>query len=221
MPFDTMFARVTGHLGMGRVKAKLPTSRDFAEIQIQIPNVFGRKGVTPINSQTIVAVYVGNDFDPLRFDASVHFKMTSILNDKQAGELLEAGVIPAWMTVADTDAPDSEKTVGYVFDYSGAKSEEEDGDEEEEGGESDEKGAIPTTNTVVMMEGAAGTTGTVAKKAPVDEGFDLFSSSEKPTTERAAVGLAAFAPSKAKAKGKKTDHRSGGSGKVASGEPED
>lgn len=181
---DTMFARVTGHLGMGRVKARLPTGKDSVEIYIQIPNVFGRKGVTPINSQTVVAVYVGLDFDPLAFDSSVHFKMTSILNDMQAGQLVEAEVIPSWMTsTADpADAAAKGEEEAYVFDYSGVKEggEEESGDEEDgsDEGSSDGKDGAPAKNTVHMV------------------------------TEAAAV--AKLTADKSKAKAAKPDHRKGG-----------
>jgi len=188
---DTMFARVTGHLGMGRVKARLPTGKDSVEIYIQIPNVFGRKGVTPINSQTVVAVYVGLDFDPLAFDSSVHFKMTSILNDMQAGQLVEAEVIPSWMTsTADpADAAAKGEEEAYVFDYSGVKEgedEDEESEDEESGDSKEEKDKDSSEedkskgkNVVHMV--ADGTAATVAK--PAD---------------------------KSKAKAAKPDHRKGG-----------
>jgi hypothetical protein len=180
---DTMFARVTGHLGMGRVKARLPTGKDSVEIYIQIPNVFGRKGVTPINSQTVVAVYVGLDFDPLAFDSTVHFKMTSILNDMQAGQLVEAEVIPSWMTsTADpADAAAKGEEEAYVFDYSGVKEgedeDEESGDEEEDDVSSEEDGK--GKNVVHMVADATA----VAAAKPAD---------------------------KSKAKAAKPDHRKGG-----------
>jgi hypothetical protein len=188
---DTMFARVTGHLGMGRVKARLPTGKDSVEIYIQIPNVFGRKGVTPINSQTVVAVYVGLDFDPLAFDATVHFKMTSILNDMQAGQLVEAEVIPSWMTsTADpADAAAKGEEEAYVFDYSGVK---EGGDEESEDEESGDS---------------------------KDEEKDKDSSEEEKSKGKnvvhmvadATAGAAAAKPAdKSKAKAAKPDHRKGG-----------
>jgi len=189
---DTMFARVTGHLGMGRVKARLPTGKDSVEIYIQIPNVFGRKGVTPINSQTVVAVYVGLDFDPLAFDSTVHFKMTSILNDMQAGQLVEAEVIPSWMTsTADpADAAAKGEEEAYVFDYSGVKEgEDEDEESEEESGEDEEKDKDSSEEdkskgkNVVHMVGDTTAGTTVAAAKPTD---------------------------KARAKAAKPDHRKGG-----------
>lgn len=195
---DTMFARVTGHLGMGRVKARLPTGKDSVEIYIQIPNVFGRKGVTPINSQTVVAVYVGLDFDPLAFDASVHFKMTSILNDMQAGQLVEAEVIPSWMTsTADpADAAAKGEEEAYVFDYSGVKEgedeesgedeDDEDDDEDDEKDSGEEEKKSKGKNVVHMVsDAAAGGAGTSVAVA-------------KPTAD------------KSKAKAAKPDHRKGG-----------
>jgi len=170
--YDTMFARVTGHLGMGRVKAKLPRERDFAEIQVQIPNVFGRKGVTPINSQTIVAVFVGMDFDPQKFDANVHFKMTCILNDRQAGDLLEASVIPSWMTIADTTATgDGDARDGFVFDYSGVKESEEseEGEESEESEESEEEEKAKAKAPAVAPKAKAPAVAPKATKGEEDE----------------------------------------------------
>jgi hypothetical protein len=193
---DTMFARVTGHLGMGRVKARLPTGKDSVEIYIQIPNVFGRKGVTPINSQTVVAVYVGLDFDPLAFDSSVHFKMTSILNDMQAGQLVEAEVIPSWMTsTADpADAAAKGEEEAYVFDYSGVKEgedEDEESEDEESGDSKEEKDKDSSEeekskgkNVVHMVADGTAVAGTTAAAAkPAD---------------------------KSKAKAAKPDHRKGG-----------
>jgi len=178
---DTMFARVTGHLGMGRVKARLPTGKDSVEIYIQIPNVFGRKGVTPINSQTVVAVYVGLDFDPLAFDSTVHFKMTSILNDMQAGQLVEADVIPTWMTsTADpADAAAKGEEEAFVFDYSGVKegededgeddSREDDSGEDEDTGEDEEgegRGKDKAKNVVHMVDDKGTPVGTTVGAKP-------------------------------------------------------
>jgi len=197
---DTMFARVTGHLGMGRVKARLPTGKDSVEIYIQIPNVFGRKGVTPINSQTVVAVYVGLDFNPLAFDSTVHFKMTSILNDMQAGQLVEAEVIPSWMTstVDPADAAAKGEEEAFVFDYSGVKEGEDEDEESEEEESGDGKGEEKDKDSseedkskgknVVHMVADATAVAAVAK--PVD---------------------------KSKAKAAKPDHRKGGK----SGAPDD
>ena len=157
-PFESLFARVTGLLGMGRVRANLPTGHTSTEIKIQIPNVFGKKGVTPINSQTIVAIFVGKDFNPLAFDATVHFKLTSILNDKQSGHLVEAGVIPDWMTAVTAEGTETAGAPeAFVFDYSDKKDEEDEDDDEEDEEEKDEK-----KKAVVERAAAATVAATVA-----------------------------------------------------------
>ena len=194
---DTMFARVTGHLGMGRVKARLPTGKDSVEIYIQIPNVFGRKGVTPINSQTVVAVYVGLDFNPLAFDSTVHFKMTSILNDMQAGQLVEAEVIPSWMTstVDPADAAAKGEEEALVFDYSGGK----EGDEEESGeGSTDEEDEEEEDEDEGDEEEKKG------------KGKNVVHMVAETTTVAAAAAAAAKTVDKSKAKAAKPDHRKGG-----------
>ena len=193
---DTMFARVTGHLGMGRVKARLPTGKDSVEIYIQIPNVFGRKGVTPINSQTVVAVYVGLDFNPLSFDSTVHFKMTSILNDMQAGQLVEAEVIPSWMTstVDPADAAAKGEEEAFVFDYSGVK----EGDEEESG-----EGSKDEEDEEEEDEGDE-------EEEKKGKGKNVVHMVAETTTVAAAAAAAAKTVDKSKAKAAKPDHRKGG-----------
>ena len=157
---DIMFARVTGHLGMGRVKANLPSAfgpdGGPKQISVQIPNTFGRKGSTPINSQTIVAIFVGIEFNPVTFkpDDNVHFKLTAILNDRQVSKLVENEVVPAWMTVVDSSAVGgaggAAPLESYVFDYlpeeEGAADEDASGSEEEEK-EEDVFSAATTTAT--------------------------------------------------------------------------
>jgi hypothetical protein len=178
VPFETLFARVTGHLGMGRVKANLPSDRGITEIQVQIPNLLGRKGATPINSQTVVAVFVGKDFNPNKFDATVHFKMTCIISPRQVGALAEAGVVPEWMTVSDAAAVGGAGVdTGITFDYTGAEGDEdEDSEEASEGDDSEEEEA---KKAVKAAEEAAKAEKERVAKAKADESpFDLFGSGE-------------------------------------------
>jgi hypothetical protein len=227
IPFDTMFVRVMGHLGMGRVKASLPTERGPIEIKVQIPNVFGRKGVTPINSQTVLAVFVGTDFNPLSFDTSVHFKLTSILNDKQVGDLLEANVIPMWMTAVDTTATESgEAGAAYVFDYSDVKEGEDEEDEEDEGegeDESSDEGAGKSVEKSVVKSVEKSVVKSVVKSAGKSVEKSAGKGVEKSAGKSVETALTAVgedegfdlyasvekAPppaSKSKAKSKKVDH---------------
>jgi hypothetical protein len=139
---DVLFARVTGHLGMGHVRANFPSGKgSTVEIKAQIPNVLGRKGTTPINSQTVVAVYVGHGFDASKVLPDTHFKIVAVLRDSQAAQLVEAGVLPEWMTVRDASATAETPDEGFVFDYTDAKGvdEEDEGDEDDEDEEDDEE----------------------------------------------------------------------------------
>lgn len=179
---DTMFARVTGHLGMGHVRANIPNAEGKPiEIKAQIPNVLGRKGTTPINSQTVVAVFVGHGYDTTKFEKDTHFKITAVLRDSQAAQLVEAGVIPTWMTLKDASTTSGEVEEGYVFDYGGVK--EEDDSEES----SDEESSAVPSNTV--------------DSGPLAESSDESGSEKK----------AAAKPAEKAGKGKagKTNHRSG------------
>jgi hypothetical protein len=186
VPFETLFARVTGHLGMGRVKANLPSDRGITEIQVQIPNLLGRKGATPINSQTVVAVFVGKDFNPNKFDATVHFKMTCIISPRQVAALAEAGVVPEWMTVSDAAAAGGAGgDTGITFDYTGAEG-DEDSEEASEGaseGEERDSEEEEAAKAEKAAEEAAKAEKERAVKAKADESpFDLFGSGE--TVER-------------------------------------
>lgn len=211
VPFETLFARVTGHLGMGRVKANLPSDRGITEIQVQIPNLLGRKGATPINSQTVVAVFVGKDFNPNKFDATVHFKMTCIISPRQVAALAEAGVVPEWMTVSDAAAAGGAGgDTGITFDYTGAEgdedseeasegaSEEEDSEEverttkekaakaaEEEAKEAEkaEKARVAKAKADESPFDLFGSGETVERTPHEDEGFDFFSCSEPVRSE--------------------------------------
>jgi len=146
---DVLFARVTGHLGMGHVRANFPSGKgSTVEIKAQIPNVLGRKGTTPINSQTVVAVYVGHGFDASKVLPDTHFKIVAVLRDSQAAQLVEAGVLPSWMTLRDASATAETPEEGFVFDYTDAKGgddeeDEEEGDEEEDDEEEETKAPAP------------------------------------------------------------------------------
>lgn len=153
---DVLFARVTGHLGMGHVRANFPSSKGGSTIEIkaQIPNVLGRKGTTPINSHTVVAIYVGHGFDASKVEPDTHFKIVAILRDSQAAQLVEAGVLPAWMTLRDASATAETPDDGFVFDYTDSKGideeEEEDDDEEDDEEDKEEEVKKEITRNVVV-----------------------------------------------------------------------
>lgn len=127
----TAFARVTKMLGMGHISVLIPTSRGTKELTARIPNKFGKRGATPITINSVVSIYVGEDFDPLEpLRSTEHFDITAILSDKQTYELCKRSIIPAWMLkspdeVASGVTKNEVLTDGFEFDYSEPLKEEE------------------------------------------------------------------------------------------------
>jgi len=83
-----IFARVTKMLGQGHISVAIPYKHGIKELNARIPNILGRRGATPITVKDVVAIFVGEDYDP---DASAvageHFDVVAILTSKQAGKL--------------------------------------------------------------------------------------------------------------------------------------
>ena len=104
---DFVFGRVTKLTGANHIRVAVPARKGSKEIPARIPNIFARRGATPITTRSVVTVYVGPEYDP--DDRSVtgteHFDVTSILTDRQVADLKKAGLIPEWMTT--TDASDA------------------------------------------------------------------------------------------------------------------
>jgi hypothetical protein len=124
---DVEFARVTKILGANHVRVSLPSSHGQVELSARIPNIFARRGATPITTRDVVTIYVGKDFDVDADDiGKAHYDITSILTNRQAYDLSIAGTIPKWMVYDDASAAD-EKHDTFDFDYG-----EEDVEEEEE-----------------------------------------------------------------------------------------
>jgi cobalamin biosynthesis protein CobT len=86
-----------------------------------------------------VAVYVGHGFDASKVLPDTHFKIVAVLRDSQAAQLVEAGVLPEWMTLRDASATAETPDEGFVFDYTDAKGVEEEDDEDEDEEEDDEE----------------------------------------------------------------------------------
>jgi len=130
---DIAFARVRKHLGSGRVLVAIDSKHGPREIQAQIPNVFGRKGSTPINSTTVVTIVVGEDFDVEKdITPTSHFKIESILSDEQARGLLRKSMIPDWMLIIDAaDAAAAAAAAEETFFFE-AEDEDEDSEESDE-----------------------------------------------------------------------------------------
>jgi hypothetical protein len=107
------FARITKMIGQGHVKVAIPFKHGIKELSARIPNVLGRRGATPITVKDVVAIYVGEGYDPdAPAAAGEHFDIVAILTPKQAYSLRKDGIIPEWMTNdIDADKP-AESAVG-------------------------------------------------------------------------------------------------------------
>ena len=104
------FARVTKMVGENHIRVAVPCKTGYKEFTARIPNKFGKKGSTPLTTNHVVSIYVGEEFDPNEnITEKVHFDVTSILDDKQAYQLVQDGTIPGWMM----NSPD-EITSGVV-----------------------------------------------------------------------------------------------------------
>jgi hypothetical protein len=132
---DIAFARVRKHLGSGRVLVAIDSKHGPREIQAQIPNVFGRKGSTPINSTTVVTIVVGEDFDVEKdITPTSHFKIESILSDDQSRSLVRKGMIPDWMLIIDAaDAAAAAAAAEETFYFEAEDEESEESEESTEG----------------------------------------------------------------------------------------
>ena len=130
------FARVTKMIGDGKVRVAIPFKHGVKELIARIPNLLGRRGATPITSKDVVAIYVGEGYDPdAPTKSGEHFDITAILTAKQAYQLFKDGIVPEWMII-DVEADKSDKTGsktdegGYEFDYSEEAKDGEDADDE-------------------------------------------------------------------------------------------
>ena len=177
---DIAFARVRKHLGSGRVLVAIDTKHGPKELQAQIPNVFGRKGSTPINSTTVVTIIVGEDFDPeTDITASSHFKVESILSDDQARTLSRKGLVPDWMLIIDAaDAATAAAAAEELYTFAASDDDEEEGDSDESReAESNSNSSSSSNSKKKSKEPAKREEVTFSRKAAKDaassEGFNV------------------------------------------------
>jgi hypothetical protein len=116
------FARVTKMLGQGHISVAIPYKHGIKELNARIPNILGRRGATPITVKDVVAIFVGDDYNPDEPSiAGEHFDVVAVLTSKQAVKLRQEGAIPDWMTNdSSTDAAAagaSGNDGGFEFGY--------------------------------------------------------------------------------------------------------
>lgn len=125
---ELTFGRITKLLGHNHVMAAIQGNTGPKEIRVRIPNIFTKKGATPITTRDIVAIYVGAEFDPADVKSTDQFDITAIMNLKQANDLVHAGTLPHWMVHDDETSGNksaSSDTAGWEFGYSDTKEDEE------------------------------------------------------------------------------------------------
>ena len=150
---DIAFARVTKILGANHVEVSINAKHGPRALHARIPNIFARRGATPITTRDVVTIYVGNDFDPDEpIGAGSHFDITAILTHKQAYSLHKEGSIAAWMIHEDGgSAATEEKESGFEFDHSGVKAAE--GSDEESDAE---EGAVGFSRKTARLNAISG-----------------------------------------------------------------
>ena len=126
------FARVTKMVGQGHVTVAIPYKHGIKELPARIPNVLGRRGATPITVKDLVAIYVGEGYDPdAPATSGEHFDIVAVLTQKQSYQLKKDGIIPDWMTNdIDGDKPVEGSAADGGFEFA------HESDEDEESGKS-------------------------------------------------------------------------------------
>jgi hypothetical protein len=127
------FGRMTKMTGSGHCIVAIEGKHGPLELRCRIPNIFGRRGATPITNKDVVSLYVGKEFDAE--DPAVklaHFDINSILNAKQVYQLHKAGEIPSWMATDTTsmDAAGAGDCGGFEFAHDEGEEAEESEDSE-------------------------------------------------------------------------------------------
>jgi hypothetical protein len=127
---DFVFGRVTRMTGANHVRVAIASRHGPKEIAARIPNIFARRGATPITTRSVVTIHTGPDYDPdVRSieTALEHFDITSILTERQVADLIKSALIPEWMNNVDVAPGASGKSdmEGFIF---GDEDDEEDSD---------------------------------------------------------------------------------------------
>jgi hypothetical protein len=151
---DIAFGRVTKLLGQNHIMVAIESKHGPKEIRVRMPNMFLKKGATPVTTREVVSVYVGPEFNP---DDTIkptdQFDITAILTIKQAGELVESGDLPRWMVHEETittGAKSSTDHAGWEFGYSDSKG-PLDEDSEEDSGAPVSNATVPATKNQIKF----------------------------------------------------------------------
>ena len=115
---DFVVGRVTKITGANHVRVAIDSKRGAKELPARIPNILTRRGATPISTRSIVLLYTGEDYDPnAPAESGEHFDIIALLTDRQANELMKAGLLPNWMIVGDADNSGAIGTDGAEFEW--------------------------------------------------------------------------------------------------------
>jgi hypothetical protein len=129
---DFVFGRVTKMTGANHVRVAIASRHGPKEIAARIPNIYTRRGATPITTRSVVTIHTGPDYDPDSRSietALEHFDITSILTERQVGDLIKSALIPEWMNNVDV-APGSSTKIdmeGFIFGEDDEEPETDDG----------------------------------------------------------------------------------------------
>jgi hypothetical protein len=184
---DFAFARVIKALGANHMRVAIDGPHGPFEIIARIPNIYARRGATPVTTRSVVTIYTGPGFDAKTYtpSSSDQFDITAILSLKDTQKLRDLGYIPDWM-MREADAIYVEGAIaeGYEFDYSGglAEEDEDEDDDDEDDDESDDEAPRP-----IVGGGSASATPGAAEMAEAEEQKKRFARAAKSR----AVGRAA------------------------------
>jgi hypothetical protein len=95
---DTVFGRITKMWGNGHCRAIIQWNDVRAELnKVRIPkNRLGKKGSTPITLSSVVAIFVGRDFDVNNLKEGDQFDISAVLDTRQARALVKQELAPGW-----------------------------------------------------------------------------------------------------------------------------
>lgn len=125
---DTVFGRVTKMWGNGHCQTLVQSNGMRVELhKVRIPrNRLGKKGSTPINMSSVVAIFVGKEFEASKVRDTDQFDITAILDDKQVRSLVKQSLVPSWFLKNAEEIAAAGPTVvedeGFEWDTSDAES---------------------------------------------------------------------------------------------------